>query len=323
MNPLLLTDLRDLPEALDRALGTAQANRPGHRNDRIVVTGSGDSLFGARALAGPFRSRGIELLPQYPLAIAAQQALPSDRTLVAISFSGTAQRTVAAAERAAADGLHVIAVTSETGSPLADIANEVVPIDWSSHSRELPHCADHVATMAALVATIEGLAGLEFNLSALDAFDDASSAAAETARSVSSRVTQASWIHFLAAGEEFAIAQYAAAKLWESQGQRATAFELEEYGHGPHMMTDVQDAVVILATDDRVTDAVHSARDWVSQIGAKFVDIPSILPHTSGDDAVARPFFDQLPAQWLTYWLADCRAVDVVSGGERLQAAGR
>jgi fructoselysine-6-P-deglycase FrlB-like protein len=129
-------------------------------------------------------------------------------------------------------------------------------------------------------------------------------------------------VFFLAPGEKAALAQYAAAKLWESAGQRAVASELEEFGHGPHLMVSPRDAMVLLACDDdTVQDAVRSATEWAAGCGATALALRSEpVSHDGGPSAgVAQTVLDHLPVQWFTYWLAEERGLDVTSGGPRLQ----
>lgn len=321
MNELLYADLRSVPQAFHQSLDTARSNKPSAVAGRpVVVTGSGDSLFAALALAGPLRRMlGVDLRPEYPLAMSTQRELSEVDVVVCISFSGSARRTVAAAERSRKAGAHVIAVTADASGEVASVASEVVPIDWRSHSRALPHCADHMATMAALIACAEGLAGNEVVLSGLDQLAASSDQWESKAREYAQSVSGAEWVYFLAPGEKAALAQYAAAKLQESAGQRALASEMEEFGHGPHLMTSAQDAMVLLACDSAVKDAVRSATEWASRCGAAALEVEAASVSGGSHVGVVQTVLDHLPVQWFTYWLSQERGLDVTSGPPRLQ----
>jgi fructoselysine-6-P-deglycase FrlB-like protein len=326
MNELLHADLRSVPEAFHRSLRTARSSKPTAINGRrVVTTGSGDSLFAARLLAGPLRrALAVDLRPEYPLAMTTQRDLSEDDVVVCISFSGSAQRTIAAAKRSRDAGAHVIALTANPSAELTGVSDEVVPIDWLSHGRGLPHCADHMATMAALIACAEGLAGREADLSATSQLAQFSDKWERQAQNYARMTSDAQWVFFLAPGEKVALAEYAAAKLWESAGQRAAAFEMEEFGHGPHLIVSAADAIVLLACDHAVDDAVRSAIEWSSRCGAASL---AVKTHLGADESrasagLAQAVLDHVPVQWLTYWLAEERGVDVTSGPPRLQQKG-
>jgi DNA-binding MurR/RpiR family transcriptional regulator len=96
--------------------------------EHIILTGSGDSycaaLFGQWVLA---EKGNVSALP----ALEASQAacsLHSEDLLITVSVSGRTARVLEAAQRAVAQGAHVVAVTDNVNSPLAVLASEIWPI---------------------------------------------------------------------------------------------------------------------------------------------------------------------------------------------------
>ncbi|HYH93223.1 MAG TPA: SIS domain-containing protein [Candidatus Saccharimonadales bacterium] len=123
-SPAASTRLLDAYEADDVALGTLQTIAGSIRS--VAFTGLGSSRYAALVAAADLRSRGVAAWAEYPAATLA--APPATDTLViAISASGGTAEVVAAAERHRGRG-PVVAVTNHPESPLAAVADLVLPL---------------------------------------------------------------------------------------------------------------------------------------------------------------------------------------------------
>ncbi|QTE28080.1 6-phospho-3-hexuloisomerase [Pengzhenrongella sicca] len=85
----------------------------------VFVTGEGRSGFMARAFAMRLMHLGLHV---HVIGETTTPAVGEGDTLVAVSGSGTTTGTVRVAETAARSGAHVLAVTTDPGSPLGTAA---------------------------------------------------------------------------------------------------------------------------------------------------------------------------------------------------------
>lgn len=170
--------------------------------------------------------------------------------LIAISQSGRSPDLLAAAEDARRQGAIVIAVVNETGSPLAELAEIVIPVHAGQETS--------VAATKSFVCTLVALAHLAAEWS-----DDAALLAAlEQTGAVLEAAAQADWTEaipllreaqamlVLGRGPTLPIAGEAALKLKETSGLHAEAFSSAEVAHGPMRLVGAGDPVLVLAPLD-------------------------------------------------------------------------
>lgn len=99
----------------------------GDRPSGIAFTGLGSSRYAALTAASEARRLGIPAWAE--LASTAAPTPPSPgQILVAISASGRTRETVESARRYRDGGGRVIAVTNESGSPLTEVADHLLPL---------------------------------------------------------------------------------------------------------------------------------------------------------------------------------------------------
>src|ERR1700760_4669676 len=138
MSHPMLADMRRQPQSLAGLLARAaefeadgKAARGGHAG-RLHAFGSGDGWFAARAATDFARQRlNLRYKAASALEMLAYRApgmAPADFA-VAISMSGTADRTNEAAEAVRAQGAGLMALTNGAGGNLAGIAQSKVSLE--------------------------------------------------------------------------------------------------------------------------------------------------------------------------------------------------
>jgi glucosamine--fructose-6-phosphate aminotransferase (isomerizing) len=307
-------EILDQPAALARCLASLrrQAEAAGLRRpwDGAVLTGSGDSYLAPLALQYAARLHAgtpVAVLP----AMEAAHYLPfsRDALVMAISVSGEARRTIAAARAARAAGAFVVAVSARPESTLARTAARCLVLEAPSRSRRTPHTTDFLTTLLAVAVVVEALAG--GRLEPLDELPslvgDLVAQLEEPCHALARDLAACTRFTFLGAGPSFAVAHYGAAKLWEAGGIEAHAFELEEFAHGPHFLVEAGDPVVLVAPPGRSAARAREIADGLGEVSARAV----ALPVTELPEAWS-PFATTVPVQWLAWALATEKGYDVV-----------
>jgi len=170
--------------------------------------------------------------------------------LIAISQSGRSPDLLAAAEDARRQGAVVIAVVNDIASPLADLAEIVIPVHAGAETS--------VAATKSFVCTLVALTHLAAEWSG----DAALLAALQTTGDVLEQAANADWTSavpllrdaktmlVLGRGPTLPIAGEAALKLKETSGLHAEAFSSAEVAHGPMRLVGAGDPVLVLAPLD-------------------------------------------------------------------------
>jgi fructoselysine-6-P-deglycase FrlB-like protein len=148
---LFRDDIADGPAALQRLLDGWRAPDLGRR-ERFVFTGLGSSRYAALVVAAELRARGRDAWVEH--ASTSTPAAPADdQVLVAISASGRTREVIDAAEAHRGRGI-VVAVTNVEASPLAAIADIVIPLHAGEEASGIA-CRTFRATVAALAMLSE------------------------------------------------------------------------------------------------------------------------------------------------------------------------
>jgi glucosamine--fructose-6-phosphate aminotransferase (isomerizing) len=207
--------------------------------------------------------------------------------LIAISQSGRSPDLLAAAEDARRQGAVVIAVVNDAESPLAALADIVIPVHAGPETS--------VAATKSFVCTLVALT----HLAAAWSGDEALLAALDTTGTVLERAAAADWtpavpllreaktMLVLGRGPTLPIAGEAALKLKETSGLHAEAFSSAEVAHGPMRLVGAGDPVLVLAPldvareglVDRLADfATRGARLIVAGVAGEQVPSATVLP---------------------------------------------
>jgi glucosamine--fructose-6-phosphate aminotransferase (isomerizing) len=178
---------------------------------------------------------------------------------LAISQSGRSPDLLETTRAYKAGGAFVVALVNDASSPLAELADEVLPL-CAGPELSVAATKSYIAALAAqaaLVAAWAGDEGLQAQLATLpelmrDAFAiewTAAQAPLSTARN----------LFVIGRGYSLAIAQEAALKFKETCGLHAEAFSAAEVRHGPMAIVGRDFPVLGFATSDKAGDDVRAA----------------------------------------------------------------
>lgn len=123
---------------------------------RVFVAGAGRSGFMAGAFAMRLTHLGLRV---HVVGEATAPSLAAGDTLVAVSGSGATAGTLRSAEEAVRAGGQVLAVTTDTASPLAECARTVLPVPAATKHRR----ADEAATVQPLSSLFDQSVHLLFD----------------------------------------------------------------------------------------------------------------------------------------------------------------
>ena len=233
-------------------------------------------------LGVPVASAAPSVASIYDSPVQARGAL-----VLAISQSGRSPDLLATVEAYRAAGAHVVALVNDAESPLAEIADTLLPLHAG------PELA--VAATKSCIAAMAGLAAISAAWSGDKAFGDALSglpqmlddALALDWSAAADVLRPARQMFVLGRGYSFGIAQEAALKLKETCAIQAEPFSSAEVRHGPMRVIDHGFPVLAFATSDAAgADVASTAREF-GQWGA--------VPLVAGQDG-ALPIVSGHPA---------------------------
>ncbi|MBO9696806.1 MAG: SIS domain-containing protein [Sphingopyxis sp.] len=290
---------REAGEAMAAAAAMLAANRDafaaiGRRLRASPPTAVVTCARGSSDHAATYAKYLIETLTGTPTASAALSiaslydapAVAGNRLCLAISQSGKSPDLLAAVEQQRDAGAFVVALVNAGGSPLAELADVVIPLS-AGIERSVAATKSYIASLAAIAALVAAWA------------EDAALAAALTA--LPRQLDQAfalDWspavgafrgatnLFVLGRGYGLGIAQEAALKFKETSALHAESFSAAEVRHGP--MAIVGDAFHVLAFggSDLAAASVREAAAEFRGRGATVLladatdgDLPAIAAH--------------------------------------------
>ena len=239
----------------------------------VVTVGRGSSDH-----AATYGKYVFETLTGVPTATAAlsvasifarRPAIVPGSLCVAISQSGQSPDLVAGAKAYRDAGAFVVALVNNTDSPLAELADEVLPL-MAGPERSVAatkSCIASLAGLAALAAAWSGEKALDAGLACLP--EDLSRAFALDWSAALDLPGDRANLFVLGRGYSYGVAQEAALKLKETCGLHAESFSAAEVKHGP--MAIVRDGfpVLALATSDAAGDMVRQVAGEFAGRGAR------------------------------------------------------
>ncbi|MGI9334790.1 MAG: SIS domain-containing protein [Gammaproteobacteria bacterium] len=313
--------------------------------DRLVLTGSGDSLFAARATAPALkRWTGLQVQPMTAMEFARYEvALVGERdVLVALSNSGSSSRTREAVLLARAAGIPSLGITGSPDGPLARTADavllrSVLPLDDlpGDIGRVFLNLVEYCAALHALYAF-----GLEMGLAngrvdeaqrdaclleARQAVANLGSMADAMAPDVEALVESAPdidtlWI--IGAGPNAGTADYSAAKLHEQVPINGISQDLEEWAHLQYFLTlawKERSIAVVLAPLGNAFDRAMELVVGIRGAGGRCVLVTNTTQAVEPAECVIRvpapadelltPITFHLPCQLIALRLAQLRDV--------------
>lgn len=170
--------------------------------------------------------------------------------MLAISQSGRSPDLLTAAGDAKAQGAVVVALVNDTGSPLADLADIVIPVHAGAET-SVAATKSFICTLVALTHLVAEWSQDGALLHALDATGDilGQAAAADWTPAVAP-LQSARDMFVLGRGPTQPIAGEAALKFKETCGLHAEAFSSAEVAHGPMTLVGAGDPVLALGPLD-------------------------------------------------------------------------
>lgn len=303
------------PDAADEAIRRVRASgfaRAISRARHLRLTGCGTSFHAATYARMILQSalgagRLVEAVHAYDVAFGTKPS--RNATLLAVSHSGTTPTTNRAAARAKRAGRRVLGVCGLSGSPLEDIADEVLIIG-SSHDRSWANTMSYTSQLsafAALASQIQpdlnrGIRGISGRLRTALTSD-------RKVRALARSVARADRITFLGAGYDEITALEAALKIRETCGLSASAYHPEQFLHGPFLSIERNEPVVALrsreegARADVLQQALTKSGAKVTVVGehaSASISLPAVQP-------CLRPIVSVVPLQLLAYYAAVAR----------------
>ena len=188
--------------------------------------------------------------------------------VLAISQSGKSPDLLAAVKAAKAAGAYAVALVNVVDSPLAELADEVIPL----HAGPELSVAATKSYIAALVAITQLIAAWTEDAELTKALSSLPTALAEAWTldwsSAVERLKLARNLYVLGRGVGFAVALEAALKFKETCGLHAEAFSAAEVLHGPMALVKEGFPALVFAQNDESRASVDDMAQGLRERGA-------------------------------------------------------
>jgi len=214
---------------------------------------------------------------------------------IAISQSGKSPDLVRTAESAKAAGARVVALVNVADSPLAALADTVIPLH-AGPERSVAATKSYLAALAAVLHLCARWKNDPALADALQALPEALRRSWDADWSaLSTGLTGAHNLFVVGRGFGFGIALEAALKFKETCGLHAEAFSSAEVKHGPMALVGPDFPVLCFAQDDDTLDGTLAvAREFRERGAQVFVAAPGLdgagtLPVAAGLPALCTP----------------------------------
>jgi fructoselysine-6-P-deglycase FrlB-like protein/sugar/nucleoside kinase (ribokinase family) len=275
--------------------------------EHLYLVGCGDSAFAGAAATLAFQKQaGLDAQGVQALDLARYRVryLPRGSAVLCISFSGKVGRTIEAAYQARRFGHRVIALTGGPDTPLAQAADEVIPLAVPTLGYA-PGTSTYLALLAALLqlaalwGTLHGRDGSAAQrvLEELPALARRTLMESEVpAREVAEAFKAHPWITFLGSGPNLATACFGAAKLLEGPQKLAVASDIEEWAHEYYFVSRAGTPVVLIAPQGAAFDRACEILEEQRFIGAETVLIGAVPP--AGRARAVLPLPPDLPEEF-------------------------
>jgi glutamine---fructose-6-phosphate transaminase (isomerizing) len=191
-----------------------------------------------------------------------------DQPFIVISQSGRSPDLLASAEAASKAGALVIAFVNDTASPLALMAEIVIPLHAGTET-SVAATKSYIATLAA-VAQLASLWRADEALSrAVDSLPDALAAAWEADWSAGvEMLADARNLYVLGRGLTLGVAQEAALKCKETSGIHGEAFSIAEVAHGPMALVGPDFPILVFPPLDKASAGLDTILKAFAERGA-------------------------------------------------------
>ncbi|MGC0143113.1 SIS domain-containing protein [Pseudactinotalea sp. Z1732] len=275
-------DLALVPHHLESLAGALEAGLPGvdllPAASRVLVLGMGSSAYAAGLVAQAARAQGVAV----EVSLASAELLPPpapDLVVIAVSATGGSAEVLHAVTRYAGTG-RLVAVTNKTDSPLAEVADVLVPLTAGVEASGVA-CRTFRHTVVVLSEVLRTY-GFTPTVAPAVSARRAAGANAELLEGapawlpqVSSTLLGPHGTFLLAPLERLASAQQGALMMREVPRRPAWASETGDWAHVDLYLARTLDYRVLLFAGSRWDG---QALDWLEHRGATFVSVGADLP---------------------------------------------
>jgi glutamine---fructose-6-phosphate transaminase (isomerizing) len=239
----------------------------------------------------------------------------ADTVMLAISQSGESPDLLATVSSARAAGARIVALVNEEASPLAKLADDLIPLR-AGPERSVAATKSYIASLAAIVQLVAHWAG-----------DAALVAALGEAPALLLRAWELDWsaavprlrgardLYVIGRGLGLGIAQEAALKLKETCALHAEALSAAEVRHGPLALVGEHFPLLLFAQHDESRTGVVALADELAARGADVLiagaDVAraTVLPTLAANPAIEPMLFAQSCYRMVNA-LAQARGID-------------
>jgi len=188
--------------------------------------------------------------------------------VLAISQSGASPDLLAAVSGARAAGAHIVALVNAPDSPLAQLADDLLPL-CAGLERSVAATKSYIASLAAIVHLVADWARDAQLAAALQQAPELLERAWQLDWSAAvTRLTPANNLYVVGRGLGLAIAQEAALKLKETCGLHAEAVSAAELRHGPMALVHAGFPLLTFSQDDESRAGVVQLSSELAAQGA-------------------------------------------------------
>jgi glucosamine--fructose-6-phosphate aminotransferase (isomerizing) len=190
----------------------------------------------------------------------------SDCLFLAISQSGRSPDLLVTTRAAREAGAFVVAMVNAADSPLAELADEAIPLG-AGEEKSVAATKSYIASLAAVAHLASEWSGDEHLRAALTKLPDQLGLAWDLDWGAACpMLASATNLFVMARGVGLAVAQEAALKLKETCGLHAEAFSGAEVRHGPQALLGAAFPALVLAQDDAARPGLEAlANDLVAR----------------------------------------------------------
>lgn len=220
----------------------------------------------------------------------------SGALFITISQSGQSPDLVATATAAKKAGAFVVAVVNVTDSPLANIADQVLPL-CAGPEISVAATKSYICTLAAIAQLVAHWSENSELLAALDKLPEKLRQASKLQWSSAVRdLTEADHLLVVGRAAGFGVAQEAALKFKETCMIHAEAFSAAEIQHGPMAILKNRVATLVFAQDDQTRTSIAGLIPLLKQQGGPLYvsgittdEVVEILPYVQSMHPVLAP----------------------------------
>jgi glucosamine--fructose-6-phosphate aminotransferase (isomerizing) len=182
--------------------------------------------------------------------------------MLAISQSGASPDLLAAVSSARAGGAHIVALVNAEGSPLAQLADDLIPLH-AGPERSVAATKSYIASLAAIADLVARWSGDAQLAEALAHAPERLARAWQLDWSAAlARLTRAHNLYVIGRGVGLSIAQEAALKFKETCDLHAEALSAAELRHGPMALVHAHFPLLVFTQNDE-------SRAGVAQLAAE------------------------------------------------------